>query len=199
MIPAASGRFEAKRQGEYSMKTKLMLGMSGVAALLLSFSAAAQPGPGYGPGGGAGPGPRPTDCSKARDKARCEAHNKALEACGKERGPANAECMRRQGVVPAPGNMGPGNGPMGPGVGPGSGPMGPGAGGPGPQGRMGPGAGRGPQAADCSKAADKALCEAHNKALAECGTQRGPAHAECMRKLVGPPPGAAKGSAPTKP
>lgn len=68
-------------------------------ATLLSVSAFAQMGSGVGMGG-MGQGPRPMDCSKAPDKAQCEAHNKALAVCGQQRGPAHRECMEDQ--MPAP-------------------------------------------------------------------------------------------------
>jgi len=79
--------------------TSALLG--GIAAALLALPAVAQMGPGAGmggmggtgPGGATGPGPRVADCSKAPDKATCEAHNKALEVCGTQRGPAHRECM----------------------------------------------------------------------------------------------------------
>lgn len=83
---------------------KLLVGAC--TAALLSVSAFAQMGPGAGMGGmgagmaGTGAGPRALDCSKARDKAQCEAHNKALQTCGTQRGPAHRECMEDQ--MPAP-------------------------------------------------------------------------------------------------
>lgn len=76
--------------------------LDGIAAALLSLPVAAQMGPGAGMGGmgGAGMGPRVADCAKAPDKAACEAHNKALEVCGTQRGPAHRECMEDN--MPAP-------------------------------------------------------------------------------------------------
>lgn len=85
------------------MKRMVKLLVGACAATVLSVSAFAQMGPGSGmggPGGGMGQGPRPMDCGKAPDKAQCEAHNKALAACGQQAGPAHRECMEDQ--MPAP-------------------------------------------------------------------------------------------------
>jgi hypothetical protein len=87
--------------------------VAGLTGVLLTTTAAAQGpgmggmgsscgGPGQGPCpgmGGMGPGRggrmmAPADCSKARDPQRCEARNKALEACKELRGPGHRQCMQ---------------------------------------------------------------------------------------------------------
>ncbi len=75
------------------MNRILSLALGGAAAALFSVSAGAQMGPG-GPGMMSGPSAKPAvDCSKARDPQRCEARQKASEACVGQRGAAHRQCM----------------------------------------------------------------------------------------------------------
>lgn len=48
---------------------------------------------------GTGPGAHPMDCAKAKDKTRCEALNKDIEACRDKTDDAWRDCMRRPAPV----------------------------------------------------------------------------------------------------
>ena len=77
------------------MKRCLTLLVGGLSAALLSLGAGAQPGPGMQGMGGMGPAAKPAtiDCGKARDPQRCEALQKAKDACKDKAGPDKRKCM----------------------------------------------------------------------------------------------------------
>lgn len=74
------------------MKTRLSMMLAVVCAATFAFTAAAQP---AGGGPGKGPGARPLDCAKFKDKARCEALNKDIEACRDKVGDDWRRCMHQ--------------------------------------------------------------------------------------------------------
>ncbi len=67
--------------------------LGGLAAALACLSAAAQP-------GAAGARPATADCGRARDPARCEARQKALEVCRERRGAERRQCL--EALIPPP-------------------------------------------------------------------------------------------------
>lgn len=77
------------------MKPTVRVLLAGVAAATLAINAAA-----YSTGAGpeTKPGPRPIDCTKAKDRARCESLNKDIEACRYKTDDAWRQCMHQ----PAP-------------------------------------------------------------------------------------------------
>jgi hypothetical protein len=77
------------------MKPCLSILLAGVTAATFSITAAAQT---AGAGPGKGPGAKPMDCATAKDKARCEALNKDIEACKDKTGDEWRQCMHQ----PAP-------------------------------------------------------------------------------------------------
>jgi hypothetical protein len=77
------------------MKSSFSVLLAGVAATTFAIAAAAQP---HGAGPRKSPGARPMDCTKAKDKARCESLNKDIESCRDKTGDEWRECMHR----PAP-------------------------------------------------------------------------------------------------
>lgn len=77
------------------MKSCLSVLLAGVTAAMFATAAAAMP---TGSPPGSGPGAYPMDCTKAKDKARCESLNKDIEACKHKTGDAWRECMHQ----PAP-------------------------------------------------------------------------------------------------
>jgi hypothetical protein len=79
------------------MKPCLSVLLAGIAAAAFTITAAAQA-PVGGTAPAKGPGAKPMDCAKAKDKARCEALNKDIEACKDKTGDEWRECMHR----PAP-------------------------------------------------------------------------------------------------
>ena len=80
------------------MKTTRSVLIAAVSAAIFAIAASAQPA-----GPGRGPGPYPMDCAKAKDKARCEALNKDIEACRDKVGDEWRDCMHR----PAPAKFSP--------------------------------------------------------------------------------------------
>ena len=78
------------------MKSSLSVLFAAVAAATFVITATAQP---AGAGPGKGPGAQPIDCAKMKDKARCAALNKDVEACKDKIGDEWRECMHRP--VPA--------------------------------------------------------------------------------------------------
>ena len=77
------------------MKVSFAMILAGIVAVLFSFGAATQP---RDAGPARAPGAKPMDCSKVKDKVRCEALNKDIEACKDKVGDEWRECMHR----PAP-------------------------------------------------------------------------------------------------
>jgi len=77
------------------MKRSLLMLFAAVTAATFSLSAAGYSTPARAE---AKPGAQPMDCAKAKDKARCEALNKDIEACRDKVGDEWRACMHR----PAP-------------------------------------------------------------------------------------------------
>ena len=77
------------------MKVSFPILLAGITAATFAISAAAMPSGTEPP---KRPSPRPMDCTKAKDKARCESLNKDIEACKDKTGDEWRECMHR----PAP-------------------------------------------------------------------------------------------------
>jgi len=75
------------------MKFSLLL--AAIAAATFATSAAAMP---SGAAPAIGPGAHPMDCAKSKDKARCAALNKDIEACRDKTGDEWRACMHQ----PAP-------------------------------------------------------------------------------------------------
>ncbi len=78
------------------MKFSLSMPIAALAAASFAISVAAMP---SGATEGKGPGARPMDCSKTKDKARCESLNKDIEACKDKSDDEWRNCMHRP--VPA--------------------------------------------------------------------------------------------------
>ncbi|MFA5916202.1 MAG: hypothetical protein WC830_21860 [Burkholderiales bacterium] len=74
------------------MKSPLSALLAAISAAIFAIAASAQP---AGPGPGRGAGPRQMDCAKAKDKARCEALNKDIEACRDKVGDDWRSCMHQ--------------------------------------------------------------------------------------------------------
>jgi hypothetical protein len=74
------------------MKPCLSVLLAGATAATFALAATAQT-----PGAGPAKGPRaaPMDCAKAKDKARCEALNKDIEACKDKTGDDWRQCMHQ--------------------------------------------------------------------------------------------------------
>ncbi len=70
--------------------------IAAVSAATFATSAAAVP---TYAAAGKGPGAHPMDCAKAKDKARCEALNKDIEACKDKTDDAWRDCMHRPAPV----------------------------------------------------------------------------------------------------
>ena len=80
------------------MKTFLSLFAVAIVAATVAVPAAAQnPAAAGRPAEGAGA--RPVDCAKAKDRARCEALNKQIEACRDKTDDAWRECMHLPAAV----------------------------------------------------------------------------------------------------
>ncbi len=77
------------------MRVSFPILLAGITAVVFAISAAAMPSGAVPPNR---PSPRPMDCAKAKDKAKCEALNKDIEACKDKTGDEWRECMHR----PAP-------------------------------------------------------------------------------------------------
>jgi hypothetical protein len=78
------------------MKTSFSFALlAGVTAATMALAAAAQGAAAAGASLGKGPGARPLDCAAAKDKARCEAINKDIEACKDKTGDEWRACMHR--------------------------------------------------------------------------------------------------------
>ena len=77
------------------MKPTLSMLLAGITAATFAAGAAAMP---TVASPGKGPSPHPMDCTKAKDKARCESLNKDIAACKDKSGDEWRDCMRR----PAP-------------------------------------------------------------------------------------------------
>ena len=74
------------------MKTSLPVLFAGIAAATFAIAAAAYS---TGTGPEIMPGARPMDCAKAKDKARCAALNKDIDACRNKIGDEWRDCMHR--------------------------------------------------------------------------------------------------------
>lgn len=78
------------------MKPVLSVLLAAFTAAILALGAAAQS---VAAGPEKGPGARPMDCTKAKDRARCESLNRDIEACKDKIGDEWRACMHRP--VPA--------------------------------------------------------------------------------------------------
>lgn len=74
------------------MKTAILTSLTAITAATFSLTAAAYS---IGPGQEPKPGAQPMDCAKAKDKARCAALNKDIEACRDKIGDEWRGCMHR--------------------------------------------------------------------------------------------------------
>ncbi|MBE0613851.1 MAG: hypothetical protein IH604_09320 [Burkholderiales bacterium] len=74
------------------MKTSSSVLLAAVAAAAFAISADVQA---FADGLGKGPGAYPMDCTKAKDKTRCEALNKDIAACKDKLGDEWRECMHQ--------------------------------------------------------------------------------------------------------
>jgi len=74
------------------MKASLSVLLAALSAATFAIAASAQP---AGGAPGKGPGPHPMNCAKFKDKARCEALNKDIEACRDKVGDDWRTCMHQ--------------------------------------------------------------------------------------------------------
>ncbi len=74
------------------MKYLLTFFLATLAGASLAFAVNAQPGP---KGQGASAGALPMDCSKVKDRTRCESLNKDIQACKHKIGDEWRECMHQ--------------------------------------------------------------------------------------------------------
>ena len=74
------------------MKSSLSALLVAAIAATLAGTVAAMP---TGEAAGKGPGAYPMDCTKAKDKARCESLNRDIEACKAKTDDEWRDCMRR--------------------------------------------------------------------------------------------------------
>ena len=162
---------------------KSLVALASIIIAMTALPASAQQGgrprqPG-GPGGQRGP----RDCSQAADPTACAAHRearqKAAEACkGKAAPSASSACASKRRTSIAARRAIPSNVRHANGLRPPAGPAGP-AFKQCVQQKMPP--------ADCSKAADPARCEQHQKAREACKDKIGTEHRSCLRDILAPP------------